>query len=386
MQVPDRWWQKFAEMTLVSRHRDPELEELNHIRAALAMSENIDWNVGRVLERLEDLGVDDNTIVLYLTDNGPNGWRWNGGMKGRKGSTDEGGVRSPLFIRWPGQIAPGTQVDAIGAAIDLLPTLADLAGIDFTPPKPLDGVSLKGLLTGSASPVPDRLLFSHWNGRTSVRSQQHRLDFDGQLFDMQADPGQDRDVAGENPEIADRLLAARTQWDNEVLVELNRDETRPFTLGHPDFDFTHLPARDGVAHGGIERSNRYPNDSFFLNWTSLGDSITWDVDVLADGEFDVTLYYTCPESDLGSTFELRLGDRAITGQITEAHDPPLIGRAEDRDPRQESYVKDFKPMDLGRMRLAEGPGVLTLKALEIPGKTVMDFRLLVFRRVGGEGG
>jgi hypothetical protein len=171
-----------------------------------------------------------------------------------------------------------------------------------------------------------------------------------------------------------------------VLVELNRDETRPFTLGHPDFDFTHLPARDGVAHGGIERSNRYPNDSFFLNWTSLGDSITWDVDVLADGEFDVTLYYTCPESDLGSTFELRLGDRAITGQITEAHDPPLIGRAEDRDPRQESYVKDFKPMDLGRMRLAEGPGVLTLKALEIPGKTVMDFRLLVFRRVGGEGG
>jgi len=68
------------------------------------MVEDIDWNVGRVLDRIQDLNIADNTIVVYFSDNGPNGWRWNGGMRGRKGSTDEGGTRSPLLIRWPGAI------------------------------------------------------------------------------------------------------------------------------------------------------------------------------------------------------------------------------------------------------------------------------------------
>ncbi len=98
-------------------------------RAALAMCENIDWNVGRVLAKLDELKLADNTIVLYFSDNGPNSWRWNGGMKGRKGSTDEGGVRSPLLIRWPGHIKPGTKIAQIAGAIDLLPTLAELAGV-----------------------------------------------------------------------------------------------------------------------------------------------------------------------------------------------------------------------------------------------------------------
>ena len=93
------------------------------------MCENIDWNVGRVLAKLDELKLADDTIVLYFSDNGPNGWRWNGGMKGRKGSTDEGGVRSPLLVRWPGHVKPGTKVTQIAGAIDLLPTLAELAGV-----------------------------------------------------------------------------------------------------------------------------------------------------------------------------------------------------------------------------------------------------------------
>src|SRR5204863_240149 len=87
------------------------------------------WNVGRVLTRLEELKLTENTIVLYFSDNGPNSWRWNDGMKGRKGSTDEGGIRSPLLIRWPGHIPAGTQVKQIAGAIDLLPTLADRDGV-----------------------------------------------------------------------------------------------------------------------------------------------------------------------------------------------------------------------------------------------------------------
>jgi arylsulfatase A-like enzyme len=79
------------------------------------MCENIDWNVGRLLRKLDDLRLSDNTIVIYFSDNGPNSWRWNGGMKGRKASVDEGGVRAPFFIRWPGKIKPGTRVREIAA-------------------------------------------------------------------------------------------------------------------------------------------------------------------------------------------------------------------------------------------------------------------------------
>ena len=129
MQVPDRFWEKFANFDPKMRARDPKQEEIPMTRAALAMTENLDWNVGRLLSRLDELKLRDNTIVIYFSDNGPNSWRWNGGMKGRKGSVDEGGVRAPFVIRWPGRIRPGTRVSHIAGAIDLLPTLADLSGI-----------------------------------------------------------------------------------------------------------------------------------------------------------------------------------------------------------------------------------------------------------------
>ena len=101
MQVPDRWWDEFEDKRLAMHHRDPQRENIPHVRAALAMCENIDWNVGRILEKLDALQIAENTIVVYFSDNGPNSFRWNGGMKGKKGSIDEGGLRSPFFIRWP---------------------------------------------------------------------------------------------------------------------------------------------------------------------------------------------------------------------------------------------------------------------------------------------
>ncbi|MCA9268594.1 MAG: arylsulfatase, partial [Planctomycetales bacterium] len=174
MQVPDRWWNAYKDKPMQMGFSD------GHARCALAMCENIDWNVGRLLARLDELKLADDTIVLYFCDNGPNGVRFNGGMKGRKGSTDEGGVRSPLVARWPAKIKPGTKVPQISAAIDLLPTLADLCGLPLISDKPLDGVSLKPLLvepTGDAARRwPDRMIFHRWNNRISVRTQRHRLD------------------------------------------------------------------------------------------------------------------------------------------------------------------------------------------------------------------
>nr|MBC8467882.1 sulfatase-like hydrolase/transferase [Planctomycetota bacterium] len=189
-QVPDKFYEKFSDDPIQMRNRDPKTEKLDTTRCVLAMCENIDWNVGRVLRQLDKLKLAENTIVIYFSDNGPNSWRWNDGMKGRKGSTDEGGNRVPCLVRWPGHIKPGTKIPQIAGAIDLLPTLADMAGISIVGTKPLDGVSVKPLLLRETDNWPDRMIFSHQRGRVSVRTQQYRLDHTGKLFDMTTDPGQ----------------------------------------------------------------------------------------------------------------------------------------------------------------------------------------------------
>jgi arylsulfatase A-like enzyme len=372
--VPQEFWDRFKDKPIPLRARSDQKEELEVTRCVLAMCENIDWNAGRLLRKLDELRLRDNTIVIYFSDNGPNSWRWNGGMKGRKGSTDEGGVRAPFFIRWPGRIKGGTRVREIAGAIDLLPTLTSLADVPRVGDKPLDGKDISPLLLGTASDWPDRMIFSHQNAKVSVRTQQYRLDDRGALFDMAADPGQTTDIAGKQPEVAAKLRQAVAAWRKEVLPK-GPDE-RPFPVGYPQFPMTPLPARDGVPHGNVQRSAGAPNCSYFVNWTSPNDRMTWDIEVHTAGRYDVAIYYTCPLADAGSTVELSFQGSQVQGKVAPAWDPPLI-TDQDRVPRKgESIMKEFRPLNLGTMRLEQGRGPLTLRALTVAGKRVMDVRLI----------
>lgn len=378
MQVPDRFWNKFAHAELKMRSRNPEWEDIAFTRAALAMVENIDWNVGRLLARLDELGLASNTVVFYFSDNGPNSWRWNGAMKGRKGSVDEGGVRVPGLIRWPGHIPAGKRISQIAAAIDLLPTFAELAGIQLKLRKPLDGISLAPLLLGEPRQWPDRTLFHYWAGRASVRTQRFRLDQEGHLYDMWNDPGQDRDVSAQFPEVTRRLHEQLLEFRKQAEQELATAKDRPFTVGYAST--TWLPARDGVPHGGIRRSAQAPNCSYFTHWTSTSDSVTWDIEVGRAGHYEAVIYYTCPAGDTGSVVELSFGDRKARAKILEAHDPPLVGAEYDRVPRKsESYMKDFRPLSLGILDLPQGRGMLVIRAVEIPGKQVGDLQGIELR-------
>lgn len=380
MQVPDKYWEKFSHMDPVMKNADPAQEDLGMTRAALAMCENIDWNVGRVLKKLDDLKLANDTIVLYFSDNGPASARWNGGMRGRKGSTDEGGIRSPLMIRWPGHIAGGTKVTQIAGAIDLLPTLANLAGIPLDSKKPLDGKVLTPLLTGKAPATwPDRMIFSTNNKKVSVRTQQYRLDDQGRLYDMVADPSQTRDVSGAEAAVASKLKKAVAEWSAEVFPFVG-PEDRPFPVGYSKL--TWLPARDGRAAGGVARSNKYPNSTFFTNWTSKEGEMSWDVEVGKPGEFDVAVEYTCAAGDIGSTIEMSLLGKTARAKVAAAFDPPLQGATNDRVVRIEGYYKEFKPLSLGRITLPAGRGKLTLRATEISGKQVADvFSVMLTRRI-----
>jgi arylsulfatase A-like enzyme len=187
--VPDEYWQRFNDKPITQRATIPAREQLDQTRCALAMIETLDDNIGRVLQRLDAPNLSSNTIVIYFNDNGPNAPRWNGGMKGIKGSVDEGGIRSVFFLRWPGGgIRAGTVVREIAGAVDLLPTLCALTGVKRVGDRPLDGRDMSPLLLGHQADWPDRILFSHQNGNVSARSQRYRLDPRGELFDMIEDP------------------------------------------------------------------------------------------------------------------------------------------------------------------------------------------------------
>ena len=381
MQVPDQYWNTFENKALSTSFRSSEDEDVEFTKAALAMVENIDYNVGRVLQQLKDLQLEENTIVIFMSDNGPNSWRWNGGMKGKKGAVDEGGVRTPFFIQWKNTLPAGKIVNEIASAIDVLPTLSDLTKSNNTTQKPVDGKSLKPLLLASETAWTSRLIYNHWSGKTSVRSQKYRLDHNNQLFDIENDRAQKKDISSSFANMRDSLILLKKQWLKETHTNQEIADHRYFTLGDPEFEYTHIPARDGIPHGTIKRSNRWPNDSYFTNWTSEKDSITWKVDVVADGNFEVDLYYTLAPADVGVKITLRNGQNELEAILKEAHNPAPYGMENDRIERAESYVKDFKKLTIGEIKLQQGKRNLVLQAPHINGSTAMDVRLLVFRRL-----
>jgi arylsulfatase A-like enzyme len=390
--APESNWKQFQEKPITQRATVPEQENIDQTRCALAMIENQDANVGRVLSKLEELKLTDNTIVLYFSDNGPNSPRWTGGMKGRKGTTDEGGVRSVCFIRWPAKLPAGHTVTQIAGAIDLLPTLTSLCGVTRVGDKPLDGRDLSPLMLNQKTDWPDRMIFTTWAGKTSVRTQQYRLDDRGELFDMVSDPGQTASVTKKFPNVTDRLKRAVEAWREEMTPKVrattesegkgkkknaggNAVDPRPIPIGYTEFPITMLPARDGEPLGEVNRSSGAPNCSYFVNWKRLDDSMVWLVDIHTTGRYEVVIDYTCPIADAGSLVELSSGGNRLTGRVSPGWDPPLYTN-QDTLPRPvgESQMKEFRPLKLGEIRLEKGESKLILRATEIPGKSVMDVR------------
>ncbi|MDF1812290.1 MAG: arylsulfatase [Verrucomicrobiales bacterium] len=378
--VDDNFYAKFDGLDPKMRHRDPTVEDLPATRAALAMCENIDWNVGRILNKLSDLKLDNDTIVVYFSDNGPNSFRWNGGMKGKKGSVDEGGLRSPFLIRWPGRITGGARIEEVAGAIDLLPTLTSLSGIAQKTNKKIDGRSFAGLiLTDSENRQwPERNLFSVWQKKASVRTSRYRLDTKGALFDIQKDRGQLTDVSKDFPETAAQLSDALKSHRKQAAGAKASYADRPFTVGYSET--TTLPARDGVPHGTIKRSSKAPNNSFFTNWTKEDDSITWDIEVGTAGKYRATVYYTCPPSAVGSLVRLDREEATTETIVTVAFDPPLWDKSKERVSESHYFVKDFKTLDLGEIILKKGRAPLILSCPELSGPMGIDVYSIVLTR------
>ena len=219
-----------------------QLEELESSARYFAMVERIDKNMGLLMTRLGDNGLLEQTLVLFLSDNGPLPGRYNAGLRGGKGEVYEGGIRTRFFAHWPGHLDPKLRSDRVAAHIDLMPTVLEACGVELR--SKLDGVSLWPLLIGASSTLPERLLFfeAHqgWGSARqnyAVRSQDHKLVMPGgygavdgnaqlELYDLRVDPGESNNLVHTQPELAERLAAAYGPMADELrALQLSRRRT-----------------------------------------------------------------------------------------------------------------------------------------------------------------
>ncbi len=278
------------------------------------MITNIDDNVGRLLRGLERLELVENTILIFMTDNGATTQRYTAGLRGLKGTVYEGGIRVPFLLRWPALLAPRSD-DRIAAHIDLMPTLLEAAGVAAPVGVSFDGVSLVSRLDGTRDAPENRTLFiqSHRGNEPqpyrhfAAIGQRYKLvqpvsfstrslppgksfeDYPLELYDLEADPGEARNLSAEHPQIVARLRSAYGAWLQDVSSTRGYATPR-IAVGTPHEDPVILTRQDWRMVG--------PD-----GW---GDSDLgfWEIQVHSTGNYQVRFLFG-PASE-GVTAELKV--------------------------------------------------------------------------------
>ena len=286
LEIGDEW---------VAPYRGTGLDEMT--AKIYGMIANVDHNTGRLLDRLRELELERDTLVVFLTDNGPQQRRFNANLRGLKGSVYEGGIRVPCFLRWPGHIGAGTTDSRISAHIDLMPTILDACGVAL-PQLPvgrgIDGMSL-------LKPAKERSLLFQWHRgdvpqpfrNCAVLTDRWKLiGTDKQtpeLYDLQADPAESHDLAAQQPQLTAWLRGYYEAWFWDV-------------------------ARDhGYAPPRIALGTRHENPVLLTRQDWRGPAASWDatgvghyeVDVRTAGNFQVTLRF--PALAAAGTAEVEFG-------------------------------------------------------------------------------
>lgn len=269
LEVPERYLAMYQQRDL-SPHAFPTVGQpitgrvaADVIARLYGMITNIDYNVGRLLDALQRTSQAANTIVIFLTDNGPQQPRYNAGLRGQKGGVYEGGIRVPLFVRWPGHIEPA-DLDPPSAHIDLVPTILQACGVESDASQ-FDGRSIWPILRGDTPLWPERTLFTQWHRGDvperyrgfAARDARWKLlrrdpgtaaapisDDQFELYDLQQDPYEMHNVAAAQPDVVQRLKAEYDRWFDDVcatrgfappFIVLGSAHENPVTLTRQDW-------------------------------------------------------------------------------------------------------------------------------------------------------
>jgi arylsulfatase len=375
----------------------PELPELSPERQTdlvsfLAMVASIDDNMGRLEDFLKKGGLRDNTIVIFLTDNGSTmGPRYfNAGMKGGKVTLWEGGHRVPCFVRWPaGGLLAGQDIAELTHVQDLLPTLIDLCGLEASATAHFDGTSLARLLRGEQKSLPDRMLVVNYsrmpfqvtkptpvNGATPRREdaavlwKRWRLLEDRELYDLNTDFHQDKNVIDDFPEIAAKMRAHLDVWWDGVKDEVNipqrviigSEHENPASLSACEWYDVFVDQQRQIRHADLK-------------------NCVWHLDVAASGQYELELRRWPAEADLALTASLP--ETRVNDGVYVAGKALPICSARIRVADQEQVKQTF-PADTSasfRLPLTRGPTTLQTWFYDDQGKEICGAYYVSVRRL-----
>ncbi len=320
------------------------------------MIENIDENVGKIIAKLKALDLEEDTLILFISDNGPKfskgKKRFNGNLRGVKGETYQGGVRVPCFLKLPGRLNAGQDVPDIAAHIDIAPTVLAACGVAVPQGLHLDGANLWPRLLGEASKNQNRTLFLQWHRgekpqrylNCAVRTQRFKLVMNAdrmtpkdsgqdnrfELFDLDSDPAEKKNLAKKHPDLLKRLKTEYDAWFDDVCVK-----------GLPEQPFIHI----GTPHEN-------PTMLTSQDWRVAGRTRFWNVKLEEDGIFDVSIHV--PKAKKGTHLQVRFGDRITRhplpdekGKVTVSNIPLEAGS----DHLHISRMLKGKPLSIARVYL-----------------------------------
>jgi len=244
LQVPDKYYQLYKDIDPESGFENDKRpfvkmseKDKEDARKVYAMVTNIDDNIGRLLQKLDELKIANNTLVIFMTDNGPQQTRYIAGMRGKKGSVYRGGVRVPFYIRYPALIKGEKDIETTAAHIDILPTLSQICNVQLPKERTIDGKSLLPLIRGEEVEWAQRELFFYWTrcypelynnmalqkgnfkivGNTNYNAKVKEFE----LFNIKKDPYEQNNIVNKNIDIANDLKIELDEIYEELINSEN---------------------------------------------------------------------------------------------------------------------------------------------------------------------
>ncbi len=350
-----------------------------------AMIDSLDESVGRVLRKLDELKLTDDTVIIFTSDNGGLAVREgpntpatsNAPLRNGKGYLQEGGIREPLLVKWPGHIKAGSVERTPVSSIDFYPTILQLAGVPLA--NKVDGESLVSLLTGQGS-VPPRALYWHY---PHDANQAHMKDAPSgggpgaamregnwkliqhfetgyhELYDLDLDIGETNNLAATMPDKVIEMARGLREWQGSVKAqwpvqnpEYENPPVQPLAAGN-----ILLHSRDAVVHGEKLFYEPQPFKNTLGYWVVQEDWAHWDFVVTEPGTYRVMALQGCGTNSGGAEVEFGFEDQNVMMIVEDT-----------------GHFQNFVERDLGVVELNEGEQTLTLKAKTKPGVAIMDLR------------
>jgi arylsulfatase A len=377
-EVPDKYFNKFKS------------KGATNVDAAIyGMMENIDDNIGRILNALQELQLDKNTIVLYLSDNGPvfpdKTIRFNGGLKGSKGKVDEGGVRSPFLVHWPGKISGGKSIKWIAQHVDVVPTLMALVGGELPNDRKIDGMDISPLLLAK-EPVldwPDRTLFTHHiqntkindkaisSKRGAVRTQKYLATYpkDGRwyLYDIETDEQQKVDISKQQPAILEQLKQKYFSFYQDI--SSSELQTIATEIGHNGYDYITLPAHEAFINGeGIAYAHGagWSHDWINVKPAVKNAQISWPIKVIKQGKYRIGLQYASKNELASVTGSINIFGQQYPLSVNLKKFIPHVDKGSQRHPTNEAPELTWNLHNLGEFEFAVADGQLAIGLTQLP--------------------